>query len=81
LTLERIDGESVVAEFIRNLRVGAGLTQQELASRLNRRQSWISKLEAGDRRVEVIVFLQICRACGASPADAIANLERALTER
>jgi transcriptional regulator with XRE-family HTH domain len=42
----------------------ANLTQQELASRLRRHQSFVAKYEGGERRLEVIEFVQICRAMG-----------------
>jgi transcriptional regulator with XRE-family HTH domain len=42
----------------------ANLTQQELASRLRRHQSFVAKYEGGERRLEVIEFVQICRAIG-----------------
>ena len=40
----------------------AGLTQQELAARLSRPQSFVAKYEGGERRIEVTEFIAICRA-------------------
>ncbi len=40
----------------------AGLTQQQLADRLDRHQSFVAKYEGGERRVDVVEFLQITRA-------------------
>jgi transcriptional regulator with XRE-family HTH domain len=45
----------------------AGLTQQELANRLKRPQSFVSKYENGERRLEVIEFVEICRALKEDP--------------
>jgi transcriptional regulator with XRE-family HTH domain len=45
----------------------AGLTQQKLAERLERHQSFVAKYEGGERRLEVIEFVQICRAIGVKP--------------
>jgi len=45
----------------------ARLTQQALAGRLGRHQSFVAKYEAAERRLEVIEFVQICRAIGARP--------------
>lgn len=46
----------------------AGLTQQELAKRLKKPQSFIAKYEGGERRIDVIEFLAIADAIGADPA-------------
>ena len=45
----------------------AGLNQTELAKRLGRPQSFIAKLEGGERRLDVVEFLAVTRAIGADP--------------
>ena len=40
-----------IGACLQELRVSAGLTQVELAKRLNRPQSYISKIEMGRKRV------------------------------
>lgn len=42
-------------------------TQTEIAERLNRPQSFVSKFENGERRVDVIEFLEIAQAIGFDP--------------
>lgn len=64
-------------ELLRRLtevRTNAGLTQQELARRLRRHQSFVAKYEGGERRIEVVEFIQICRAIGVAPEDVLSNL-------
>ena len=39
----------------------AGLTQVELSAQLERPQSFVSKVERGERRLDVIEFLEIAR--------------------
>jgi transcriptional regulator with XRE-family HTH domain len=48
-------------------RTVARVTQLELATRLGRPQSFISKIESGDRRLDVIEFLQITTALKVDP--------------
>jgi transcriptional regulator with XRE-family HTH domain len=48
-------------------RHNADLTQQDVATRLHRNQSFVAKYEGGERRLEVIEFVQICRAIGVAP--------------
>ncbi len=43
-------------------RKAAGLTQVELAAQLQRPQSYVSKVERGERRLDVIEFLEVARA-------------------
>ena len=46
-------------------RLKAGLTQAELAEELGRPQSFVSKLENGERRLDIVEFLEVMRALGA----------------
>jgi transcriptional regulator with XRE-family HTH domain len=54
----------------------AGLTQVALAKKLGRPQSFVSKFERGERRLDVTEFLDVARALGIDPARTIADLER-----
>jgi transcriptional regulator with XRE-family HTH domain len=58
----RILLDIVVAE-----RNKAGLTQQELASRLGKPQPWVSFVENGVRRLDALEFVALIRALGADP--------------
>ena len=52
----------------------AGLTQQELADRLGRPQSFVAKYETGERRLDVLEFISISRALGMDPARAVREI-------
>jgi ribosome-binding protein aMBF1 (putative translation factor) len=54
----------------------AGLTQLALAKKLGRPQSFVSKFERGERRLDVIEFLDVAKALGIEPAPVLADLER-----
>ena len=54
----------------------AGLTQVELAKKLGRPQSFISKVEQGERRLDVIEFLEVARALKVDPLPIIADVNR-----
>ena len=45
----------------------AGLSQQDVAGRLGRHQTYVSKCERGERRMDLIEFLEIARAVGFDP--------------
>ncbi|HWZ63603.1 MAG TPA: helix-turn-helix transcriptional regulator [Steroidobacteraceae bacterium] len=47
----------------------AGLTQRQLADRLRRPHSFVGRMEAGERRVDVVEFIEIARVLGADPRE------------
>ena len=55
-----------LARALRSARTSSGLTQVELARRLGKRQAFVSKVELGERRLDVIELADICRAIGVS---------------
>ena len=55
-------------------RKAAGLTQQAVALRLKRPQSFVAKYEGGERRLDVVEFVLIARALGADPLKLMAIL-------
>ena len=54
----------------------AQLTQVELAKKLARPQSYVSKYERGERRLDVVEFLDVAQALNVDPLEFIANLEK-----
>ncbi len=53
----------------------AGVTQMELSRILGKPQSFVSKYESGERRLDVVEFISICKALGVAPAKLIKRLE------
>ena len=52
---------------MRETRKKARLTQDELAKRLKRPQSFVAKYEGGERRLDVVEFVAILHAMDANP--------------
>ena len=50
--------------LIRRARESAGITQRELARRLGHPQSYVSKVETCERRLDYVELLKLCRAIG-----------------
>lgn len=55
-------------------RKAAGLSQQELASRLKTSQTVIARIETGERRVDVIEFIDLARALRTDPGTVLDEL-------
>jgi predicted transcriptional regulator len=52
------------------------LSQRQLAQRLKRSDSFVSKFEAGERRLTVLEFLEVCDALGADAQGIIKRVVR-----
>ena len=65
-------------EELRKLRQRAGLTQAQLADRIGETQTFVSKCERGERRIDVIELRTICAVCGVGLKEFVSALERIL---
>jgi transcriptional regulator with XRE-family HTH domain len=66
---------------LREARTSAGLTQEELAKRLRQTQSFVSKCERGERRVDVVELRHFCRALNLSFSTFMMRLEENTTRK
>lgn len=63
-----------LVELLIAARKGIRLTQAQLGARLGRSQSFISLIERGQRRVDVIEFVALARALEVEPESMFAKL-------
>ena len=56
-------------------RKDAGITQAELGKRLGQRQTFVSKFELGERRLDAAEFITVCRAICVEPEEMIRRAE------
>lgn len=79
--LRRVDKAIYSAEqqrliaLLRSYRQHAGLRQTQVAELLDVPQSFVSKYESGDRRLDLIELRQVCAALGVSLAQLVADLD------
>jgi len=74
----RLNQQKKLLVLLRGVRVEAGLTQSELASRLDRDQTFVSKYESGERRLDILELRQLCKAVGIDFVSFIRKLDREL---
>jgi len=61
--------------ILRELRLDAQLRQIDLAKILRQPQSFVSKYESGERRLDFLELRDVCRALGVSLADFVCRFE------
>ncbi|HSF65925.1 MAG TPA: helix-turn-helix transcriptional regulator [Nitrospiraceae bacterium] len=65
---------ALFCKLLREARVNAGLSQEDVAKRLNRPQSYVSKDESGEHRLDVIEFLRVAKVLRIVPDDVLMRL-------
>src|SRR5882724_1705201 len=70
--------QDALQRVLQQLRLGAGLRQEDLADRLNEPQSFVSKYESGERRLDLIELRQICQALGVTLLELVRRFEERL---
>ena len=71
----------ILGAVLANARERAGIKQLEVAARLDVPASWLSKVEAGTRRLDVIELIRIAEAMELEPGELIDEIRLALITR
>lgn len=67
--------------LLRQVREEAGISQNQLAKRMDTPQAWLSKVENGHRRVDVVELWRICQAIGIEPDEFMRRLTSVLKKQ
>lgn len=67
-------------DLLRQIRLDVGMRQADLAERLGQSQSFVSKYESGERRLDLLELRQICEAVGISLSEFIRKFEESSHE-
>lgn len=62
--------------LLRQIRLAADLRQEDVADRLGEHQSFVSKYESGERRLDLLELKQVCKALGVSLIDFVKRFEK-----
>lgn len=68
--------QEILRQRLVALRRAAGMNQRQLAKALNRERGLVSRLELGQRRVDLAEFYDFCEVLGADPAREAGRLMR-----
>ena len=66
----------LLVDFIVSKREAAGLTQTQLAEKLGEYQSFVARLESGQRRIDVIEFMDLASELGFDPVKIIRLIDQ-----
>lgn len=72
--------QRILINLLKQARKDAGLSQIELAVLLNRPQSFVSKYEIGERRIDILELRRICVSLGIDLMVFVTRLEEDLGE-
>ena len=61
------DKRKIVRETLKETRLRHGLRQQDVAEALGRPQSYVAKIESGERKADFVEVLELCNAVGLNP--------------
>jgi transcriptional regulator with XRE-family HTH domain len=75
----RTPQQQLLQDLLINMRRSKNLTQTDIAQKLDRPQSFVAKYEGGERRLDVVEFIDVVRALEADPCKILASLIRAMT--
>ena len=70
--------QRILLNVLREMRAKRKLRQADVAKKLGRPQSFVSKYESGERRLDVLELRYVCGALGTTLAEMVRELERRL---
>ena len=65
-----------VQELLRAAREAAGLRQADLAKKIGKTQSFVSKIENGERRLDLVELEEVCKAMGVPLSKFVSMFEK-----
>jgi transcriptional regulator with XRE-family HTH domain len=67
--------KDLLRKILKDARISAGMRQVDVASKLKVPQSYIAKIEQGERKVTFIEVLDLCRVLGIDAMELVNRLD------
>jgi len=64
----------ILCNWLKEQRVNSGLTMRDLGEKLNLHHSIIGRIELGERRLDVVEWIEYCEALNADPFECLETL-------
>ena len=71
---------AALLQLLKTTREQKGYTQIDLAKKLGQSQSFVSKIECGDRRIDIVQLRTICTVLGISLVEFVQQWERQVAQ-
>lgn len=68
------DRRELVRQALRDARLRSELRQADVAAALGKPQSYVAKVESGERRIDLVDFLNFCAAVRLDPCEVITRV-------
>ena len=72
------DENKRLTSWLKEKRAEKGLTMRELATLLGTQHTLVSKVEQGERRLDVVEYLKYCSALEVSPEEGLKAIDKSL---
>lgn len=76
MKMNKTEKGRVLLKWLREAREKQGMTMRDVANVMKLPHSWIGKVEAGDRRLDIIEFAKYCQVIGADPVKGLKLLQK-----
>ena len=77
MKMNKTEKGRLLLKWLRDAREKQGMTMRDVAAVLKLPHSWVGKVEAGDRRLDVLEFIKYCQVIGADPIKGLKLLQKA----
>lgn len=80
MTKDKRTQKTILRKLLKDLREKANIRQVDLAHRLKRPQSFVSKYESGEKNLSLIEIREVCESLGITLSDFVRRFEKEMNE-